>query len=179
MKKPFLVLAVCAAISPSLLAEVDAGRPTSSTPYDRYLGPVRTTLARSGSGAPSVEEVRAQLRTARRFRYYFNAAEPYIPQAPEVTEAKREGDCKAKSLWLASKMRDRNVRYVIGKAKPGARVSHAWLLWSNGGAWLLLDPTMESDVLNADRVVGQKLIARYSYSSSSTFSHPSYNDYVK
>ena len=69
----------------------------------------------------------------RRFRYYFNKAEPYIPQAPEVTEARQQGDCKAKSVWLASKMDDRNARYAMGKAKPGDKMSHAWLLWSNGG----------------------------------------------
>jgi hypothetical protein len=147
------------------------GRP-SGTPYDRYHGPVRQVLARSGSGAPSIDEVRAQLRTARRFRYYFNKAEPCVPQTPEVTEAKRQGDCKAKSLWLADKMRDRNTRYVVGKAKPGDRLSHAWLLWANGGTWLFLDPTMEFDVVYADRVAGRKLIMQYSYTASSSYAHP-------
>ena len=46
-------------------------------------------------------------------------------------------------------MADREARYVVGKAKPGDRLSHAWLLWSNAGTWLFLDPTMEFDVVDA------------------------------
>ncbi|MDR3405961.1 MAG: hypothetical protein P4L99_25975 [Chthoniobacter sp.] len=178
MKHTLLLLSVFFATSVPLCAQVDTGRPTSGTPYDRFLGSVRQILGRSG-GAPTVDEVRSQLRTARRFRYYYNPAEPYVPQAPEVTEAQRQGDCKAKALWLASKMGGRNVRYVIGKMQPSSRISHAWLLWLNGGTWLHLDPTNESDLLNADRIVGRKLIPQYSYTSSSTYSHPTYNELIK
>jgi len=179
MKTFLLLLSLLVSGGPALLAEVDAGRPVSGTPYDRYLGPVRQVYARSGSNTPTLDEVRAQLRTARRFRYFFNKAEPYVPQAPEVTEAQQQGDCKAKSVWLANKMLDRNVRYVVGKAKPDSKMSHAWLLWSNGGEWLFLDPTMEFDVVNADGVAGRKLIIQYSYKGSTAYSHPSYKDYVK
>ena len=179
MKTFLLLLSLLVSGGPALLAEVDTGRPTSGTPYDRYLGPVRQVYARSGSNTPTLDEVRAQLRTARRFRYFFNKAEPYTPQDPEVTEAQQQGDCKAKSVWLASKMLDRNVRYVVGKAKPGAKMSHAWLLWSNGGEWLFLDPTMEYDVVYADRVTGRKLIVQYSWRGSSAYIHPSYSEYVK
>jgi hypothetical protein len=96
-----------------------------------------------------------------------------------VTEAKREGACKAKALWLANKMNDRSVRYAIGKAAPGRVQSHAWLLWSNSGTWLFLDPTMESDVIDAERAIGRKLIVQYSYSGSGTYMHPTYGEYVK
>ena len=178
MKTRALLLFLLITGGQSLLAEVDTGRPTSGTPYCRYIGSVRQVLGRSG-GAPSIDEVRSQLRTARRFRYYFNPAQPYVPQAPEVTESRREGDCKAKSLWLANKMNASGVRYVIGKAKPGDRQSHAWLLWSNGGTWLFLDPTMESDVLNADRLTGRKLIIQYSYTGGGTYAHPTYSEFVK
>jgi len=178
MKLPtFFFFAFVASRLP-LLAEVDTGRPTSGTPYDRYLGPVRQVLGRAGGGASTVDEVRSQLRTARRFRYYYNPAEPYIPQSPEVTEARRQGDCKAKAVWLASKMGDRNVRYVIGKMQPSSRISHAWLLWSSGGIWLHLDPTNETDLLDAERIVGRKLIPQYSYGSSSTYSHPTYSELI-
>src|SRR4051794_16416635 len=98
MKRFLLLLSTFVASSLSLLAEVDTGRPTSGTPYDRYLGTVRQVLGRSGGSASTVDEVRSQLRTARRFRYYYNPAEPYVAQTPEMTEAKRQGDCKAKSL---------------------------------------------------------------------------------
>ena len=102
-----------------------------------------------------------------------------VPQAPEVTESRQQGDCKAKSLWLASKMNDRNARYVVGKSKPGDKVSHAWLLWSNGGTWLYLDPTLELDVIYADRVTGRKLIVQYSFAGSTAYVHPTYSQYIK
>jgi hypothetical protein len=179
MKIKILLVSLLITSGPALLAEVDTGRPISGTPYDKYLGPFRTVYAKCGSDSPTVDEVRAQVRTARRFRYFYDAAQPYLPQAPEVTEARQQGDCKAKSVWLASKMLDRNARYVVGKAKPGDKMSHAWLLWSNGGEWLFLDPTMEYDVIYADRVTGRKLIVQYSYRGSSAYSHPSYSEYVK
>src|SRR6476646_6654662 len=177
MKRSLLLFSIFIISNSVLLAEVDTGRPTSGTPYDRYLGPVRQVLGRSGSNSPTIDEVRALIRTARRFRYFYNTAEPYIPQAPEVTEARQQGDCKAKSLWLASKMLDRDVRYAMGKAKPGDKMSHAWLLWSNGGQWLFLDPTMEYDVVFADRVTGKKLVVKYSYKGSTAYLHPSYEEY--
>ena len=179
MKPNYVPLVVLLASSQTLFAEVDTGRPAGGTPYDRYLGPVRTVYARCGSASPSIDEVRSQLRAARRFRYYFNAAEPYTPQAPEITESKQQGDCKAKSLWLANKMLDRKARYVIGRAKPSDKVSHAWLLWSSGGTWLYLDPTLESDVVYADRVTGKKLLVQYSYAGSTSYTHPSYSQYAK
>ena len=179
MKLHLILLSLLFTSGPSLLAEVDTGRPTGGTPYDKYLGPVRAVYAKSGSESPTVDDVRAQIRTARRFRYFYNKAEPYIPQAPEVTEAQQQGDCKAKSVWLANKMLDRSARYAVGKAKPGDKMSHAWLLWSNGGEWLFLDPTMEYDVVYADRVTGRKLIMRFSYRGSTAYIHPSYRQYVK
>lgn len=178
MKQIFLMLLALFVVRGPLVAEVDIGRPTSSTPYDNYLGTVRQVLSRSG-GSPTVDEVRSQLRTARRFRYYYNPAQPYIPQPPEVTESQRQGDCKAKALWLASKMNDRGVRYVIGKMAPNSRISHAWLLWLNGGVWLHLDPTNETDLLNAERIVGRKLIPQYSYTGGATYSHPTYSELIK
>jgi hypothetical protein len=179
MKTRLLLLSLLLAGSHALLAQVDTGRPAGGTPYDRYHGPVRQVFARCGGTSPTIDEVRAQLRTGRRFRYYFNAAEPYTPQAPEVTESRKQGDCKAKSLWLASKMGDRSARYAVGKAKPGDKMSHAWLMWPNGGTWLYLDPTMEMDVLYADRVTGRKLIVQYSFSGSGTYAHPTYGQYIR
>ena len=157
---------------------IRAGPPAAHR-TDQFLGPYRQVHARSTSNSPTIDEVRAQIRTGRRFRYFFDPAQPYVPQAPEVTEARQQGDCKAKSVWLASKMLDRKVRYATGKAKPGDKLSHAWLLWSNGGQWLVLDPTMEYDVIYADRVIGKKNVVKYSYSGSTAYSHPSYGEYVR
>ena len=179
MKSHLFFLALVVIGTDSLLAAVDTGQPTSGTPYDRYHGPVRQVLGRAGSTSPPIDQVRSQFRTARRYRYYFNAAEPYTPQAPAVTESRQQGDCKAKSLWLASKMNDRTVRYAVGRATLGSKMLHAWLLWPNAGTWLFLDPTLESDVLNADRVTGRKLIMKYTYTGSATYFHPSYSQYIR
>jgi hypothetical protein len=167
------------ATSARFLGEVDAGRPIGGTPYDAYLGPMRQTYARLGGGSPSINDVRSQLRTAYRFRYYFDAAQPYTPQLPTVTESKQQGDCKAKSLWLASKMDTRSARYVIGKASSGSRISHAWLLWSNSGAWIILDPTNTAEMIQADRVAGKRLFPKFSYGVGSAYSHPTYSQYFQ
>ena len=176
---PFTLLILLLALCAPLCAQVDTGRPCGGTPYDPYLGPMRQTYARLGGGSPSIGDVRSQLRTANRFRYYFDPAQPYTPQAPEVTESRKQGDCKAKSLWLASKMGTRSARYTIGKATMSSKISHAWLLWSNGGAWIILDPTNSSEIIQADRVVGRKLIPKFSYSGGSAYSHPTYSQYFK
>jgi hypothetical protein len=160
-----------------LRAEVDTGVPCDGTPYDAYMGPLRHTYAQMGDGSPSISDVRSQLRTAYRFRYYFDSAQPYTPQTPEVTEARQQGDCKAKSLWLLSKMKERDVRYVLGKARLASTISHVWLLWPNGGTWIILDPTTTADVIDANRVVGQKDIPKYSYDARRTFRHPTYSQY--
>jgi len=160
-------------------AEVDTGRQTGSTPYDQWLGPVRTAFARLPGKQPSIDEVRASLRTAFRFRYFFDPARPYVPQAPEVTEARRQGDCKAKSLWLATKMGDRKARYVVGKASTQSRLAHAWLLWPSGGIWIILDPTNTSEIIVAEQVAGKKLFPKYSYNAGGAYVHPSYSQYAK
>ena len=103
----------------------------------------------------------------------------YTPQLPEVTESRQQGDCKAKSLWLLSKMDTRGVRYVLGKATTRSRISHVWLLWSNGGTWIILDPTNTAEIIEADRVVGQKCIPKYSYSGRSAYKHPTYSQYIQ
>lgn len=174
---PLLVLALlpCARV----LAQVDVGRPTGGTPYDQHLGPVRQVFSRMPGREPSIDEVRSLLRTGRRFRYYYDPSNPYVPQLPEVTEARKEGDCKAKSLWMASKMGDRNTRFVIGKTEPGRRMSHAWLMWASDGTWLFLDPTNTSEIIYAERVVGRKLIPQYSYRGGSAYSHPNYSEIMK
>jgi hypothetical protein len=179
MKSILLFLIVLLLTTSSRLqGAIDTGQPTGGTPYDSYLGPMRQTYARLGGSAPSISDVRTHLRTAHRFRYYFDNAQPYTPQSPSVTESRQQGDCKAKSLWLANKMGDRNARYVIGKATSGSRISHAWLLWPGGG-WIILDPTNTAEIIQADRVSGKRLFAKYSYIGSRAYIHPSYTQYFQ
>jgi len=47
----------------------DLGQPTSSTPYDKYLGPLRATMSALGSQSPGVDVVKQYVRTGRGFRY--------------------------------------------------------------------------------------------------------------
>lgn len=152
-------------------SDASEGSVVSHTPYDPYLEPVRKTFARLRGSQPTIDEVRANLRTARRFHYYFDKSNPYRPIEPEITEATHQGDCKAKSLWLAWKMDDRRIRFAIGKAQPGSQILHAWLLWKDGNKWYALDPTKESDVLSLERIAGRKLLPKYSYSISSKYAH--------
>ena len=90
MKFHILLLSLLITSGPALLAQVDTGRSTGGTPYDQFLGPYRQVHARSTSNSPTIDEVRAQIRTGRRFRYFFDPAQPYVPQAPEVTEARQD-----------------------------------------------------------------------------------------
>ena len=83
-----------------------------------------------GGAQPDPAQVEQWVREGRAFSYSFSKSQPYVPQSPEQTEATRSGDCKAKSLWLASKMDSNKVRFVIGKFKAGAAQSHAWLIWN-------------------------------------------------
>ena len=169
-----ILLAACA----SLLGDIDVGNPVERTPYDRPFGTMRQVYSRFEGGDPSISDVRAALRTAHRFRYYFDWSDPYTPQLPAVTEAREQGDCKAKSLWLAEKMGTRKARYVVGKARLNSKMAHVWLMWPYGGRWLLLDPVNSPEPIDAQAVAGKKLFARFSYVGTRSWKHPSYSQYV-
>jgi hypothetical protein len=147
----------------------DLGSPTGRTPYDGYLGPMRSVLGSLGSNKPSLDEVKQYVRTGKSFRYYMK--DPYVPQMPAETEATKAGDCKAKSLWVASKMDDRTVRYVIGKARAVSQISHAWLMWPSSAGWFILDATNYSSPLAANRVSRDEFMPMYSYSAGGKYAH--------
>jgi len=125
---------------------------------------------KSLDGKTDLDTATKLLRQGRAFRYEFDAAQPYVPQAPEKTEATKSGDCKAKSLWLASKMNDRGVRFVIGKAK-GHTSSHAWLIWNGPEGWTILDATLYNSPLYPARLSRDQFVPVFSYSPSSRYSH--------
>ncbi len=166
-----LALVVVAAVSHGLRAgEIDLGSPVGSTPYDTYLGPMRTVLSSLSGVKPPVNQVSGYVRTGRGFRYFMK--DPYIPQLPAETEAMKAGDCKAKSLWVASKVNDRSVRFVIGKARRVSSISHAWLLWpSPNGGWLILDATNFSSPLDPAKLSTDEFMPIYSYSAGGKFAH--------
>jgi hypothetical protein len=113
--------------------------------------------------------VKVYVRTAKGFRYYMK--NPYVPQTPAETEASHSGDCKAKSLWVAYKIDDRSVRFVIGKARASSGMSHAWLLWNSPSGWLILDPTNFSAPLSVSRIGRNEFISLYSYTAGGKYVH--------
>jgi hypothetical protein len=163
-----LTLAALLAAS-AIAAAQDLGRPTSSTPYDSYLGPMRATMSALGSNQPGIDMVKQYVRTGRSFRYVMK--DPYIPQTPAETESTKAGDCKAKSLWVASKMDDRTLRFVVGKARAVSGMSHAWLLWKGPNGWLILDATNFSSPIDLSRTGPDEFIPLYSYSAGGKFVH--------
>lgn len=83
-------------------------------------------------------KVHVLMQEAFQFRYSMTSA--YRPKPPAVVEKRRAGDCKDKALWLAKRMNDPGIRYVIGKEFKGQRLNHAWLLWRHNNQWWVLDP---------------------------------------
>lgn len=151
-------------------AQVDLGSPTARTPYDAYLGPVWSVFNQLG-GKADLPTVMQLVRQGRAFRYSYNKDQPYVPQTPEQTEATKAGDCKAKSLWLASKLNDRGVRFVIGKAKQVQNVSHAWLIWNGPEGWMILDATLYSSPLSPARLRPSDFVPTYSFAPGGKYAH--------
>jgi len=177
MKTLLLFVATLAAVPAARAFDVnDLGTPVGRTPYDRYFGGVKQVLAQTASGRAQQTEVSQLVKRGRGFRYSFTT--PYIPQTPDVTEATRTGDCKAKSLWLADRMNDSNVRFVVGKLSAGAKQSHAWLIWNDGTAWWVLDPTVASSPKRADRIGHKDWVCLFSYTKSGTYQHAATKNYA-
>lgn len=150
-------------------AAFDLGASAGSTPYDPYLRPVKQVLGGLQGSNATLDRVKVLMRTGRAFRYSFT--EPYTAQLPVVTARTRTGDCKAKSLWLADQLGDRNVRYVIGKATRTSKISHAWLMWNDGARWWVLDPTNTSKPIAAESTSKNDYIPLYSYDSARSYRH--------
>jgi hypothetical protein len=150
---------------------LDLGSPTGHTPYDAYLGPMWAVLRRLAGNQPDMALVNKLMSEDRAFRYSYSKDQPYVPQTPDVTEATHSGDCKAKALWLASKMDSRSVRFVIGKASASRAMNHAWLIWQGPEGWLILDATMLSRPLSPERCSPTEYIPTYSYSPDGKYAH--------
>lgn len=170
VKKVCLALLVAAAAQAAFAATpIDLGFNAGSTPYDRYMNPVKHVLTHLDGESSTLDRVRELMRQGRGFRYSFT--EPYLAASPEVTAATRTGDCKAKSLWLADQLNDPNVRFVIGKARASSRISHAWLMWQHDSQWWILDCTNMREPIPADRVSSREYIPLYSYAKNGTYRH--------
>jgi hypothetical protein len=150
---------------------LDLGSPTSHTPYDAYLGPMWDVLHHLGGAQPDMGTVDKLVAEGRGFRYVFKKDQPYVPQTPAETESTHSGDCKAKALWLASKMDSSKIRFVVGKAKVESTMSHAWLIWEGPEGWLILDATMYSRPLQPDRMSPAEYVPNYSYAPAGKYVH--------
>ena len=164
-----ILVAAAVLISGSVTWAQDLGSPTSKTPFDAYLGVMRSVLSSLGSNHPEIPVVTEYVKVGRGFRYYMK--DPYVPQTPQETETSRSGDCKAKSLWGAYKMDDRTLRFIVGRAHASSGMNHAWLLWKSPTGWLILDPTLLSTPIDLNRVGPNEYTPRYSYSASGKFVH--------
>lgn len=150
-------------------AAFDVGTRAAATPYEPYMRPVKQVLGSLDGQKASMDRVTKLMKVGYGFRYSFT--EPYVAALPEVTAKLRAGDCKAKSLWLVDQMGDRNVRYVIGKARRNSKISHAWVMWNDGRRWWILDPTNTSRPIAAERTGPNEYIPLYSYDSASAYRH--------
>jgi hypothetical protein len=118
-----------------------------------------------------MDRVKELMRVGRGFRYSFS--DPYTAAAPSVTASTKSGDCKAKSLWLCDQLGDRDVRYVIGKARRTSHISHAWVMWNDGQRWWILDPTNTNRPIAADAAGKDSYIPLYSWDTNNTYRHGS------
>jgi hypothetical protein len=164
-----LALAALFAARFTALGALDLGSQSISTPYDPYMRPVKDVLGSLAGQNASMEQVCKLMREGRSFRYSFT--DPYVPALPAMTADRKAGDCKAKSLWLCSQLGDEKVRYVIGKVRRNAKLSHAWLLWQNEGRWWILDCTNASRPIAAETLPEHQYIPLYSYDKSGCYRH--------
>jgi hypothetical protein len=117
----------------------------------------------------TMDKVQALMREGRSFRYAHT--EPYVPAMPQETATRHIGDCKDKALWLMDQIQDPSARFVIGKMTRGARVSHAWVMWQHDGRWWILDCTMLSRPIAADKTTVNEYVPLYSYTRDAAFRH--------
>jgi hypothetical protein len=171
MRSAIIIALIFGSAHTSFASTPDLGQRAAGTPYDPFMQPVKQVLNEINGDGADFEKVRKLLRQGRRFRYHYN--EPYLAARPETTARLQAGDCKAKSLWLCSRLQDASARYVIGKAHRRSRISHAWVMWQDGSNWWILDPTNTSVPIRADRVSADQYIPFYSYAKNGAYRHRS------
>lgn len=106
-----------------------------------FVGSQEVRIARGlarMNGAATHAQVCTLMREGSKFRYDGTAHDE--PQRPEVTEARRAGDCKDLALWLAFKLNDPSVMFVEGTF-DNSPTHHAWLEWFGDGQLWILDLT--------------------------------------
>ena len=130
--------------------------------YEAYARPIRSVMNRLSNDDADYGRVCDLMRQGRQFRYRMH--HPYQARSPEITEAQREGCCKDKSLWLASRINDDSLQYVIGRARRSSNMKHAWLQWKSGGHTWVLDCTNYSRPLRKDLLPPGQYVSMYQWS---------------
>lgn len=169
MKAALLSLSVLILGQLSAAAFTNLGAATSGTPYDPYIQPVTQTLRNLDGPLATMEKVKALMGKGRGFRY--SHTEPYRAALPEVTAARKVGDCKDKALWLCDQLDDQNVRFVIGKMNRSSHIRHAWVLWNDGSEWWVLDCTLNFRPVPLSKVAPGDYVPLYSWSKTGTYRH--------
>ena len=169
MKTTLLSLSVLLLAKLSASAIVDLGSTTAHTPYDSYMTPVKQVFSSLHGDNMTMDRVNALMREGRGFRYAHT--DPYNPAPPQQTAARKVGDCKDKALWLCDQLQDPSARFVIGKMKRSARISHAWVMWQHEGRWWILDCTMNAAPIAADTVGNDDYVPLYSFSKGVEYRH--------
>ena len=169
LKSSLLALTSLVLAKTAAFAAIDLGTPAGYTPYDRYMSPVKQVLGTLHRQTTNMKRVESLLSEGRSFRYSFT--DPYTAATPAVTARTHTGDCKAKSLWLMDQLGDSKVRYVIGKARATSKISHAWVMWSDGNIWWILDPTNANRPIPAESASPSEYIPLYSWSKNGSFRH--------
>ena len=144
-------------------------QPTTFTPYDRYMGSVRTVIANLDPHPTTMTLAARLMKEGRRMRYCLS--DPYRADPPSVTAGRKAGDCKSKALWLYDGLGDTNALFVIGKVQKRARSSHAWVYWRYDDRWWILDCTERADPIAADSVSADRYVPYYSFGKAGTFRH--------
>jgi hypothetical protein len=144
-------------------------QPTSFTPYDRYMGNVRSVINHLEPHPANMSLACQLMKEGRRFDYVMGL--PYTANPPAVTAMARAGDCKSKALWLYRGLGDADALFVIGKVVRNSHTSHAWVYWHNENRWWILDCTIRSEPIAADSVSEDRYVPYYSYGRSGAFRH--------
>ena len=87
-------------------------------------------------------------------------------KTPAEVQSEPAADCKGKAVALYDLMRGHgadNLRLIIGKRTWISQKTHAWLEWTTAAGTYVLDPTINSSALSAERLGGSSYIPLYAY----------------
>lgn len=141
----------------------------AATPYEKYLEVVRVTLSRLPAVRARFGRAAELVQTGYRIRY--QRTRLYQPRAADEVERTGYGDCKDKAHWLADRLGDDSVRFVIGRSYPHSSSNHAWVEWDANGTTWILDPTLHSAPRDRRLVPSGRFIPLWSYTKEGAWEH--------